>query len=986
MKKIFTSLLVAAAISFAGAQSYWHPTAAQGVTLRSNVSVSKYYSLNIDAIKAKLANAELSSKGARAVEIELPTLDGKVERFAVYSRPVAEQSLVQKYGLGSYVGVGIDDPSKYLRFSLTGNDFQSMIIKNGKYQFIEPQNEAKTVYGVFGKAIPGGPRGFVCSMDEDILSKEQIDKLFNSSQPSFAKNDITAKASDQKMRTLRLAISVTGEYTQYFGGVAQALAQINATMTRVNGVYEKDAALHMIMIDKPELIYSDPSTDPYSPASQGAGGAWNMELQRTLTAVVGEENYDIGHLFGATGGGGNAGCIGCVCDSPNVNSSGVATSKAKGSAFTSPADGKPFGDNFDIDYVAHEFGHQLGANHTFSMNLEGTGVNMEPGSGSTIMGYAGITGATDVQQHSDPYFHTISISQMQANLAKTTKTCDVETTVANHPPVVPALLDVNIPKGTAFVLSGTATDPDGDVLEYNWEQVDNAATTINKTNLGNTTSGAAFRSKNSTETGVRYFPALNLVMDGKLRSPNDWESVSSVARTMNFRLTVRDNNPAGPQTQFGTQRVIVGNDGPFTVNTAKAYTNSATPIMWAVANTDAAPYNVANVKIDYTTDNGSTWTVLSESVPNNGVAMLTIPGSAINQNAKVRVSAVGNIFYAVSPVLTAATAAPFDGTAPKQIKVDVSTLTQTAVTINWDMIANATYVVRYRPTSGSGKAESWTTVTTAVPTITLTGLEDETQYEVQVAAVAGGTQTPFSDSISFKTLSVQYCTLFSSNSTDEWITNVKVNNMSSDSGASNYTDYTADPARMVKLQAGSTDNTISVKKAWKSTQYNEGVTAWIDFNRDGEFTESERIIFNGPNKDNPVSNTFTVPADAYTGGKTLKMRVVLRYNAAQTSACGTINYGEVEDYAVTITDDLTTTEVGAKNNGLNVFPNPAVDVLNVTKASANASYSIHNAEGRVVMSGKLADGKVGVSKLAKGVYVISVDDNGQISKVKFIKK
>ena len=84
---------------------------------------------------------------------------------------------------------------------------------------------------------------------------------------------------------------------------------------------------------------------------------WNAQLQSTLTSIIGEANYDIGHMFGASGGGGNAGCIGCVC----VNGS-------KGSGITSPADGIPQGDNFDIDYVVHEVGHQLGANHTFSMS------------------------------------------------------------------------------------------------------------------------------------------------------------------------------------------------------------------------------------------------------------------------------------------------------------------------------------------------------------------------------------------------------------------------------------------------------------------------------------------------------------------------------------------------------------------------------------------------------------------------------------------
>src|SRR5690606_25245215 len=190
--------------------------------------------------------------------------------------------------------------------------------------------------------------------------------------------------------------------TQFHGGtVASALAAINATITRVNEVFETDMAVTFVVIDAPQIIFTNALTDPYS----NNLGQWNAQLQNTLNNTVGNAAYDIGHMFGASGGGGSAGCIGCVC-----------VDNQKGSGKTSPADGIPQGDNFDIDYVAHEIGHQMGANHTFAFSTEGTGVNAEPGSGSTVMGYAGITGPDDVQQHSDPYFHYYSIKQILDNL------------------------------------------------------------------------------------------------------------------------------------------------------------------------------------------------------------------------------------------------------------------------------------------------------------------------------------------------------------------------------------------------------------------------------------------------------------------------------------------------------------------------------------------------------------------------------------------
>jgi hypothetical protein len=189
-------------------------------------------------------------------------------------------------------------------------------------------------------------------------------------------------ANTGELKTMRLAQSCNGEYSNYFGATSSAqvnlvLAAYNATLTRCNGCYEKDLAIHLNLIPTTtQVIYYDPATDPYTTMSN-----WNSQLQATLNSVIGAANYDIGHMFGASGGGGNAGCIGCVCNDAN-----------KGSGITSPADGIPQGDNFDIDYVAHEVGHQLGGNHTFSMSIEAGGINnKEVGSGITIMGYAGIT-------------------------------------------------------------------------------------------------------------------------------------------------------------------------------------------------------------------------------------------------------------------------------------------------------------------------------------------------------------------------------------------------------------------------------------------------------------------------------------------------------------------------------------------------------------------------------------------------------------------
>ncbi len=961
MKKLITTLFC----SFLGGSLFaqWAPTTFTGGKDKAS-NVRSYYKLDLDKIRTQLKDAQETGKNAKPVEISLPTLDGKIEKFAVYSFPVLDKALADQYQLGSYVGVGINDPSKYVRFSVAPNDFQSMIIKNGEYEFINPVDAGKTTYGVHPKTEKGNG-GFTCSTSESKKSKEEIKKLLDMGKTFSNQATNFAKSSDKKYRTMRLAMSVTGEYTQFFGGtVAGALAAINATMTRVNGVFEKDLALHLNVQNYPGIIYTDPATDPYT-------NDLNLQLQQTLTANVGDANYDIGHVFNAAGNNGNAGCIGCVCIAPTTT-----VPQGKGSAFTQTAN--PQGDAFDIDFVAHEMGHQLGANHTFAFAIEGTGVNMEPGSGSTIMGYAGIVPGANVQMNSDPYFHVASIEQVQTNL--NSKTCDIETNITNNPPVIAPLPDYTIPNGTAFVLTGTATDAENDPMTYTWEQSDSATSPVT-TVTGNNTTGPLFRSWNPSATGnTRYFPKLSSVLAGNLTVPADWETVSNVARETDFVLTVRDNNPVATaqQTQSDLVTVTVGNDGPFKVTTQYANINTPTPIQWAVANTAAAPYNVANVKIDYTTDNGTTWTVLSASTPNDGSENFTFPSSMNGQTIKLRVSSIGNIFYAVAPV-NVTTFQACDGSAPTA--VTTSNITSNSVYVSWVPVSGATYIIRYKKTS----ATTWQQTTSTSADVTISGLDDSTAYEVQVAAVCSGTPGAYSASVNFTTAGITYCTLESEDSNYEYISNVTLANVNNNSMASTYTNYTTDPTKVVNLVNNSTNNVISVSKSWVSTLYNEAVRVWIDFNRNGTFEASELVMDSPLSKTTPVTATFAVPSTAVLN-KALRMRVVMS-DSSSPPACGTFSYGEVEDYNVMISDVLATNDLNGPKNDIQLYPNPVSDILNVTKVSDKAAYKIYSAAGQLVESGNINGGKINVSGLIKGGYVITIEDKGKdLFKSKFIKK
>lgn len=1005
MKKIITSLFVVLLTGMATAQ--WSPSngvpigkpkRGELVTVDAS-SMRSYYKLDINKIREQLKNAVEMGGNAKPVIVSVPTLEGKVQQFNVYSFPVVVKELADQYELGSYIGTAVDDPTQQIRFSVAPNDFQSMLFKNGNYEFVEPVDKSTGLYAVHPKTKKTGDKPFTCSTEENPNSVQQVQGLYNNANTFTHQPGTFNKSSDKKYRTMRLVMSVTGEYTAYFGGtVAGALTAINATMTRVNGVFEKDFALHLNLQSYNNVIYTNAATDPYSAAATGAGGAWNGELMNTLHNNVGDANFDIGHLFGASGGGGNAGCIGCVCNN-TLATGGSAFTAYKGSGYTSPADGVPQGDNFDIDYVAHEMGHQLGANHTFSHGIEGTGVNMEPGSGSTIMGYAGITGTnTDVQAHSDAYFHKASIGQVQTNLSLSTKTCDTETSVANNPPTIASLPSYTIPNKTAFVLTASATDTENDPMTYTWEQVDSGSTsaqTINKTNLGTTTYGASFRSFTPTTSPTRYFPKFSSVLAGVLdNSLNTWESTSQVARSSNFAVTVRDNNAnvAQQQTNVAQQAITVGSDGPFQITSGYLFSNLSTTLTWDVVNTSAAPYNVANVKIDYSIDNGVNWTVLAASVPNNGAATIAaLPSSLNGQLVVVRISAIGNVFYALKKI-TVSTQANC-GSAP--VGVVASGLTSVGGTVSWAPVNGTnSYSLQYKLSSAS----TWTTVPVTGNTYTLGSLTSCSSYQAQVAAICSGVTGPYSTPVTFSTICTNYCTDTSTNATLDYVSNVTLGTVNNTTGASMYSDFTVNSALQPTLLTSSS-NSISVSVTTPTATGNtSAMSVWIDFNKNGTFEASEKVL----NKSAVLTSVgtvvttgaFTVPAAAVTNSP-LRMRVVTVVataasagaNLPESYACGSFTYGEVEDYNVIVTAALGTSDVNNTKDGIQIYPNPATDFLNITKVSDKATYKIYNAAGQLVSNGNINGGRINVSALIKGAYVIAIEDKGNdLFKSKFIKK
>ena len=682
---------------------------------KSHLPQKNIFELDITALNKILSKTSKNQKinTQSNILITLPNGEGKFENFLVYENSIMSPELALKYPeIKSYIGIGTNNTKATAYFSSTPLGFKSMTVYPDKETiFIESINSDNTSYTVYKKSDRKNAFSkFECGVTDTDM------EVINQSA-----NTLLRGADDGKLRTFRLAVSCTGEYANYFGGTkALALAGIVNTMTRVNGIFERDFGLRLILIsNNDDIIYTDSASDPYTDSST----YWGSQLQSNLTNVIGEANYDIGHLFGGTTAGGNANCKGCIC-----------VDGIKGSGYTGTS--TPSGDNFDIDYVAHEMGHQLGANHTFTYRNEGGNpAQMEPGSASTIMSYAG-TSLKDIVQKPDAYFHAISIQQVTDNIK--TKTCATITLTGNATPVVNAGLDYTIPKGTPFMLNGSATDTNtNDILTYSWEQMDlgNATTTVPSSTAA---TGSLFRSYAPSSSPIRYFPNLNTILSG-LTTTQGYriasETLPGVARTMNFRLTVRDNR-AGGGANNSDDMIVTVNDaaGPFTINsqnTSVTYAAGTTQtVNWTVAGTNENGINCSNVDILLSTDGGQTFPiVLLAGTPNDGSQNITIPNIPGTSN-RLMIKGSNHIFFDINNSnFTITGSGNVDTISPTTSTLSASGTTTTNTNLSWTASSDNVGVIGYDVYQNGALISTVNTTS-----LTITGLVPATTYNFYIKA------------------------------------------------------------------------------------------------------------------------------------------------------------------------------------------------------------------------------------------------------------
>ena len=621
------------------------------------------YGLNRNNMSGILENAplEFSAESARVkpVILEIPSPDGAMVRFRIEDSPILSPEVASQFpDWKTFQGYGIDDPSATARFDFTPNGFHAYVLNGDKSFSIDPFQEGdRGNYIVYSKRDFQSDKSYQCDLqtNEDSFAAA-------SDEPSFS--------TGTQIRTYRLAVAATGEYTNFFRQAAdtdaqaqtRALNAIVVTVNRVAAIYRKDLALSFTLVSGVNLVYTNPASDPYANTSADLNAN-----QTNIDTVIGSANYDMGHLVG-TGGGGVA-QLGVPCRA-GVKARGLTGSPA------------PVGDPFDIDYVAHEMGHQVGANHTFNATTGNCGggnraasAAFEPGSAATIMGYAGICGAADLQRNSIDNFHIVSQTEAIAYTtgAGTGTTCGT-VSGTNAIPTITPLTNYSIPFNTPFILTAVAADTDADPLTYSWEEYDlGAASNYPGTPDDDDTSLTArplFRTFSPTTNAARTFPSLPYILSSANEPPITFtgttptgivcssgscvtgEDLPSIARTMNFRVAVRDGR--GGITDAGMTVASVNTTTPFKVtigNTATTLVGGAArTITWDVSGTTAAPISTANVKISLSTDGGQTFpTVLAASTANDGTESVTIPNTPSTQ-VRIKIEAVGNIFFDINDV------------------------------------------------------------------------------------------------------------------------------------------------------------------------------------------------------------------------------------------------------------------------------------------------------------------------------------------------
>lgn len=561
-------------------------------------SDNKELSLNINQFYNNLTRSDKHT-------IVLPNLNGEFSRYALEETHVVSDQVADSYTIKTYAGYNLDNPSKVVVCDVTRDAFHAVVYDEDQYYALEPKKES-TRYSL----APIGIEEIMeisCGVDGDHLVR-----------PFHA--DHTALRSPDQKTTYEIAFSVSGEYNEEFGGdnynVLNVLNNIASGVNMMNQVYKRDMGVEFIIVSDEQSIYPNADTDPFDYNDLNSIINQNTTL---LNNIYGSDAYDVGHVLVWANKGGLA-YVNSLCN-PSIKGGGVTS--IIGSM-----------NKFWLKYVAHEVGHQLGSRHKFTASecLNSAQNNRyEPGAGTSIMSYNGLCLGPGAPPNF--FFHYSSIDQMQTYISS--QSCGVHSYGNDEAPQIDTIYDVTIPKGTPFYLVGNATDnfhgsstqSRNNNITYNWIQYDGNGPATSGEPDCNSTVDPLFMYSAPRSEGYRHFPDYDYAVAGM----NDvtYEQLPCVARDLHFKLVARDNDYHFGRLATRDVEVTVANTGPFEIiapNGSESFSaNETVTVSWSVNGTDS---HCSAVDILYSSDNGTSFEMLSAATNNDGSETINIPVDA----------------------------------------------------------------------------------------------------------------------------------------------------------------------------------------------------------------------------------------------------------------------------------------------------------------------------------------------------------------------
>jgi hypothetical protein len=972
-----------------GQSSFWSPCGEPkgGSSSKRYLFPKKagYFELSFEAFKNRLSTAPEERDGkisTYGLEISLPMPDGQFQKFAIATYASMEKPLSDRFPeIRTFLGQGLDDPSAQIFLDFTPQGFHAQILSPKGSFYIDPvflnETQYYVVYDRKDLSKTGGNPAFSCGFEDKKVEKGDLEKSGGTGNPGVQ------FVSGATRRIFRIAISATQEYTTFHGGtVSLGLAAVTTTLNRVNGVYNRDVTVRFNLVANNNLVIYTAEPDPFT---NGNTIQMNEENQTSLDNVIGNSNYDIGHCVG-TGSGGVV--TGRMCNGGN---------KAKGST-ARPA---PIGDPFDIDYVAHEVGHQCNAMHTWNGTIGScspgqyiAAAAVEPGSGITIMAYAGICGTDDLAANSIDHFHNYSQNEIITFVQSGGgSSCGTSSATGNNLPT----LSINSPTGktiphsTPYRLSGSGTDADADILTYCWEQ--NDVGPAGPPNNAARTNGPLTRSFSPAQSGERTVPSTN---DLVFNTTTIGNLLGTVTRTMNYKFTVRDNRANGGGTRDGSYSFNVSStSGPFVVTSPNSFVgvSNKKPLLvtWNVANTNVSPVSCPNVNIRLSTDGGFTFpTTLISNTPNDGSQSVTLP-NVESRFCRIMVEGANNIFFDISNAnfgigthcYDQAECAPadFGNHFIRQFSLNGFVQNSSCSTNGYESYNNtpinlvtgntysfairlATAIVnhggamwidynddgdfddfgeRVFASTALGSADYTGTFTLPGNQLGQRRLRIRTGFNTLFSTTQSCSDIGFGETEDYWVNITGYCfdnpTCSDIDFGDHFISRVQLAGLNNPSSCSpgGYTNYGLTLPNVAVLSGQTYPFIINT-----STQSTQGIGIWIDYNNDQDFNDAGEFVYQGlPNPSGIFSGNIRILSQL--GIRRMRVRTAFSRTFAAGDACVAVGFGETEDYNLSISgycwSSAPCADIDFGNHFINNFS--FAGIQNNNSGCGNSGYTLY---------------------------------------------